>query len=122
MTDKKKLELISGYVQKCYHESYYDMYNAIADIANLLESESAPITPEPGESGQSASAKEFLSKTTAVGVIERKGVGEYSMTFDVDKLAPILTTYASQVCADKDRRIKDVEAQIDQFTKPLRIK
>ena len=83
------------------------------------------ITPEPGESvkpvpsipivgggsvasdrtEQCESAKEFLSKTTASGVIERKGVGEYSMSFDIDKLASILTIYASQVCADKEREM-----------------
>ena len=84
------------------------------------------ITPEAGESvkpvpsipivgggsvasdrtEQCESAKEFLSKTTASGVIERKGVGEYSMSFDIDKLASILTIYASQVCADKEREIE----------------
>ena len=78
---------------------------AIALVLSI-KTPSAPITPEPGESGQSASAKDFLSKQALSGKIEHEGVGQYSMTFDVDKLASILTTYASHVCADKEREIE----------------
>ena len=109
-------------------EQYKYLINDNIDHFLLLVQQivSERITPEAGESvkpvpsipivgggsvasdrtEQCESAKEFLSKTTASGVIERKGVGEYSMSFDIDKLASILTIYASQVCADKDARIK----------------
>ena len=47
---------------------------AIALVLSI-NSPSAPITTEPGESGQSASAKDFLSKQDLSGKIEHEGVG-----------------------------------------------
>ena len=43
------------------------------------------------------SAKDFLSKQDLSGKIEHEGVGQYSMTFDVDKLASILVAYHNSV-------------------------
>ena len=128
---KKTFEFTEQEAELLRKEQYKYLINDNIDHFLLLVQQivSERITPEAGESvkpvpsipivgggsvasdrtEQCESAKEFLSKTTASGVIERKGVGEYSMSFDIDKLASILTIYASQVCADKDARIKELE-------------
>ena len=121
MTDKKKLELISGYVQKCYHESYYDMSNAIADIANILESETINPVPsipivgggsvasdrtEPGESGQSAEDVESIFYKLC-DIARRDGASIEYLT--KPNAIEAMRLHASQVCADKDARIKELE-------------
>jgi len=124
---KKTFEFTEQEAELLRKEQYKYLINDNIDHFLLLVQQivSERITPEAGESvkpvpsipivgggsvasdrtEQCESAKEFLSKTTASGVIERKGVGEYSMSFDIDKLASILTIYASQVCADKEREM-----------------
>lgn len=83
----------------------YTFAEAINDIENIFKPfmvQSAQITQEPGESGQSA--EEIIRPDC----------------YHEDPLSPVLvitkehalqamTTYASQVCADKDARIKELE-------------
>ena len=117
---------------------------AIALVLSI-NSPSAPITTEPGESGQSAE-----------DVLDQHYKGYLKRIAFPEQVLAAMTTYASQVCADKDAKIKfwidgwnhlsrmydqsqseldrlnesltvmlrknaELEAQIDQFTNPLRI-
>ena len=63
----------------------------------------SPITPEPGESGQSA--EDVLSRH-----ISKEGLIEVFLTFDVlEAMNEYASIHASQVCADKDVEIRTLE-------------
>lgn len=102
MTDKEKLAAISGYVQKAYHESYYDMSNAIADIAKILESESTPLPPS---SPHADGAEEVLRELAG---IDDEWIAELPTTY-----RNILTAMRRHAANEVEKAVSDKEKEVE---------
>ncbi len=101
---KKTFEFTEQEAELLRKEQYKYLINDNIDHFLLLVQQivSERITPEPGESGQSADEiiRHYCYHEDPLSPV---------LVITKDHALQAMTTYASQVCADKDARIKELE-------------